>query len=359
MTEGLVTFLIPCYNVEKFIDASLSSVLNQTYPKLEILLIDDGSTDQTYEILKRYELTDKRIKLVKNEKNIGLIKTLNKGLDIATGEYIARFDADDLISLDRIERQLKIFSENQDVQLVTSYADYITPNGAYHSFVESFLGTTNLSARFICFFETPLLHAGMLISHDTINKIRYSETESASHIEDYFLFAELLYKDVPIYVIKDKNQRYRYTRNPKSVSHKNKFLQNEHLIDLSKNLLKVYLELEIDPEIHKRILLRNVELWDIKSLIEGIRLLLEIEKRYIIRNSHQVDLKSLKEIKTWIALRRLKMITMTFIYGSLLAKFAAVYMYVRNIDIFGYKRTYLSMLNRIIGKFNTLRYRYR
>ncbi|MCM1235869.1 MAG: glycosyltransferase [Ruminococcus flavefaciens] len=95
----LISVIIPCFNVEKYIDRCMESVLNQTYRNLEIILVDDGSTDSTGEICERYSQTDTRVKVV-HKKNGGLSSARNKGLEVALGTYIGFVDSDDWIEPD-------------------------------------------------------------------------------------------------------------------------------------------------------------------------------------------------------------------------------------------------------------------
>ena len=89
----LVTVLMPVYNAEKYLSAAIESILMQTYKDYEFLIINDGSTDCSEHIIKDYQSKDSRIRYVKNETNLKLIETLNKGIKKATGEYIVRMDA--------------------------------------------------------------------------------------------------------------------------------------------------------------------------------------------------------------------------------------------------------------------------
>ena len=92
------------YNGEKYLCEAIESMLNQTYTNFEFLIINDGSTDTTEEIILSYK--DERIRYIKNEQNLKLIASLNKGLVLANGKYIARMDADDISMLERLEKQV-------------------------------------------------------------------------------------------------------------------------------------------------------------------------------------------------------------------------------------------------------------
>jgi len=114
-------------NDAKYIRESVDSILNQTFKDFEFLIMNDGSTDETYEILKSYN--DSRIRIHKNRKNIGLTKSLNIGLRMAKGKYIARQDADDISMPERLEKQVDFLEQNKDVGLVGAYSCVINGKG--------------------------------------------------------------------------------------------------------------------------------------------------------------------------------------------------------------------------------------
>ena len=97
----LISVVLPAYNVQDTIGESIDSILSQTFTDFELIIINDGSQDNTEEVIHAY--SDKRIRYYRNEKNEGLIYTLNRGLDLAQGKYIARMDADDVSLPTRFE----------------------------------------------------------------------------------------------------------------------------------------------------------------------------------------------------------------------------------------------------------------
>ena len=102
-----ISVVMPAYNSEKYIAEAIESILNQTFTDFEFIILNDGSTDNTAKIIKEYAKKDKRIKLIDNKKNQGLVSILNQGLDLARGEYIARMDSDDISLPTRFEKQIK------------------------------------------------------------------------------------------------------------------------------------------------------------------------------------------------------------------------------------------------------------
>src|SRR5690348_7082970 len=119
MGNSRVTVLMPVYNSEKYIWAAIHSVINQTWNDFELLIVNDGSTDGTQEIIKSF--ADDRIVLI-NQENGGVAKALNKGLMHAKGDYIARFDADDICFPDRLEEQVNFLDKHEDYVVVGSDA---------------------------------------------------------------------------------------------------------------------------------------------------------------------------------------------------------------------------------------------
>ena len=126
--EPLVSVIIPAYNAEKIVGFTLDSVINQTYKNLEIIIVNDCSTDKTLDVLKEYEKKDKRIKVLSNEKNSGVAETRNNALNVASGDYIAFVDADDIWNLEKIEKQLN-FMQEKDCKLTYTSVQFIDNDG--------------------------------------------------------------------------------------------------------------------------------------------------------------------------------------------------------------------------------------
>lgn len=111
MFQDLISVIVPVYNVAKYLDACIVSIQKQTYTHLEIILIDDGSTDESGSICDRYALEDKRIRVI-HQKNAGLSAARNKGISICQGEYISFIDSDDFIDKGFIETMYKVVTES-------------------------------------------------------------------------------------------------------------------------------------------------------------------------------------------------------------------------------------------------------
>jgi glycosyltransferase involved in cell wall biosynthesis len=109
--DKLISVIIPSYNSGRFLGRAIESVVNQTYKNLEIIIVDDGSVDETEKIAKAWQGKDKRIKYIKHQKNMGLAASRNTGIKNSQGEYIAFLDADDIWLPQKIETQLKKLKE--------------------------------------------------------------------------------------------------------------------------------------------------------------------------------------------------------------------------------------------------------
>jgi len=122
-SNPLVSILVATYNSGNFIKKSLESLIAQTYKNIEIVVCDDASSDNTVTLVKKYQEQDRRIKIIENEKNLGIALNMNKGIKNCNGKYIAILDADDWAYPYRIEEQVKIMETNPDVVVCSGYMD--------------------------------------------------------------------------------------------------------------------------------------------------------------------------------------------------------------------------------------------
>ena len=127
MANPILSIVMPVYNREKYITASVKSILSQTFTNFEFIIVNDGSTDKTVEIIKSFN--DKRILLVENEQNRGIVYSRNRGLALAKGEYIGMFDSDDIAYPEKFEKQIQFLKNNTDVGMVGSWVKHIDENG--------------------------------------------------------------------------------------------------------------------------------------------------------------------------------------------------------------------------------------
>lgn len=191
MANPLVSVLFPCYNVEKYVEESLLSLINQTYQNIEIIAINDCSTDGTKAILEKYAKTDRRIKLYNNEVNLKLIKTLNKGIELCNGEYIARMDADDISLPERIEKQVKFLEENPGYSVVSTMFYAFRSGSNKKSLYRNPTRFEDLQAELL--FKSVICHPASMIRKALFTELNLKFEEAYIHVEDYALWSKALY----------------------------------------------------------------------------------------------------------------------------------------------------------------------
>lgn len=122
--DDLISIIVPVYNVEKYLPVCLDSIINQTYKNLEIILINDGSTDDSLKICKRYAKKDSRI-IVSSQKNMGQSSARNRGIELSNGKYIGFVDADDIISINMYEFLYKSITEGSNQIAICDFFVYV------------------------------------------------------------------------------------------------------------------------------------------------------------------------------------------------------------------------------------------
>ena len=123
MSHPKVTLLMSVFNGQSYLKEAIESILNQTFEDFEFLIINDASKDNSLRIIQSFD--DSRIKLVHNSDNIGLTKSLNKGIDLAKGEFIARMDCDDISLPERLSMQVSFIDKNPDIGILSSANNFV------------------------------------------------------------------------------------------------------------------------------------------------------------------------------------------------------------------------------------------
>ncbi len=127
--EPLITVVMSVYNSEEFLEEAIKSILGQTFRDFELIMVDDASTDDSLAIMEVFANKDHRLKLIRNQKNIGLTKSLIKAIEQTNGEYIARQDSDDISLPRRLEKQVEFLTRNPSYGAVGTYAEIIDKAG--------------------------------------------------------------------------------------------------------------------------------------------------------------------------------------------------------------------------------------
>ncbi len=189
----LVSIIMPVYNGEKYLKEAIDSILYQTYTNFEFIIIDDCSTDQSVKIISSY--TDSRIHFHQNNENLNLIKTLNLGLHVAKGDYIARMDQDDISMFDRIEKQVLFLEANKHVGLVGSAFELLHS----HDIVGDRFGSHKIIAyapndeklRVQLIYNNIVSHPTAMFRKKLIDEHNLHYELAYTHAEDYRLWTQI------------------------------------------------------------------------------------------------------------------------------------------------------------------------
>lgn len=228
--KPLVSVIMPIYNAEKYVEEAIESILNQTMSDFELILIDDGSVDGTRKIVEDYSIKEGRIRPVYNETNIGLVDSLNKGIELASGRYIARMDGDDISTSDRFENQIR-FLENNSLDIVGGQCSLFCEDIDDSKDLD-YPVSSDICQRFLR-QSNALAHPAWLGKRELFTKIRYRQIKAC---EDY----DFLIRAVNLgYRIGNTDSKVLYYRlNPNGVSIK----QAAHQNVVAKYLSKCYRE---------------------------------------------------------------------------------------------------------------------
>lgn len=184
--EPLISVLLPVYNAERFLADAIESILNQSFRNFELIIIDDGSSDNSPKIIKQF--SDERM-IVITQENQGLAASLNKGLEIARGKYIARQDNDDISLPERFEKQVAFLEKNESYALLGTAAIIVDENnqegGRFHQHPE-----TSPELKYFLLFDNPFVHSSVMFRRSVLSKTGpyYKGTQ---FFEDYHLWSSI------------------------------------------------------------------------------------------------------------------------------------------------------------------------
>ena len=222
---GLISVIMPVYNSENYLEESINSILNQTHKNFEFIIINNGSTDNSLKIIKKYQKIDRRIVLIE-KKNRGLIESLNDGLSKSKGQYIVRMDSDDISLPNRLAKQFSFMENNKLIGVCGTWIEIIDSKN--HNRVKKF-PQDDQSLKTTLLFSVPFPHPSVMIRASAI-KEKFEYSLGYDSIEDYKLWWDmskttifytlpeilLKYRSLPNGVTntaeKDFNQRMRSTQ---------------------------------------------------------------------------------------------------------------------------------------------------
>jgi len=218
MRNPRVTVLMSVYNGEEHLREAIDGILNQTFKNFKFLIVNDGSTDRTGEILESYN--DPRIRIHNNRKNIGLAKSLNIGLKMAKGEYIARQDADDISMPERLAKEIYFFCEHPDYAVVGTFAKIYNENSEQTGFWERPIKDTEIRKtlkernciihgstmiRMRCLLDVGFYDESMEKSQDFELWLRLSKKYKMANISSFLYIRRVHSKNIDIEYMKEQH----------------------------------------------------------------------------------------------------------------------------------------------------------
>ena len=202
-----ISVLMPVYNGERFLREAIDSILSQTFRDFELIIINDGSSDNTESIIKAY--SDARIRYVKNEKNLRLIKTLNKGIVLAKGKYIARMDADDIASPQLFEKQIEAFEKDSSISIVNICTYDLSEDGKLYRKSSKPILFHSPILKYVIPFENQITHPGIMVRSELMKKNLYKDDGSVINFEDVDLWTRALWEGAKCITLTDRLLYYR------------------------------------------------------------------------------------------------------------------------------------------------------
>lgn len=282
----MISVLMTVYNGEKYLNESIESILNQSFTDFEFIIVNDGSTDKSREIIESYK--DTRIILINNNTNRGLIESLNIGLNTARGRYIARLDHDDIALPERLSTQYDFMEKNREIDVVGSWTECIDEKG--NNLKISRNNTDPLAIKYDFLFNNIMFHSSIFFRSDVVvNNGGYSK--EFIHSEDYEMYSrpgkELRCANIPkvLFKLRLHNSSITGSNNTQPTVYKNAlnivFRNINQYIKLSRE--------EFDSVLEIMIIKKPSKNTAIISLIRSIRILNKLTKSFIYKNKISND----------------------------------------------------------------------
>ena len=266
MTQPLVSIILPTYNWRSdWLAEAINSVISQTYTNWELIIINDWSTNNIESTILKFSKKEKRINYILNTKNIQLIQTLNKWLNLAQGKYIARIDDDDIWSdFQKLEKQVTFLENNPDHGLCGT--GIILIDIEWKEVKKQIYPEQDYDIRKIILSQNPFSHSSIVFRRDILKEVGvYQDYPYTKYTEDYDLRLRIWHNfklhNIPDYCIK-------YRLNPEGVSYKNSILQGKNFIKISRKNKRKYPN-SFNWQIR---LIKNLIIWRIIMILKKIKI---------------------------------------------------------------------------------------
>lgn len=244
MESPIISVIMSVYNGEKYVAEAINSIINQTFKDFEFIIIDDGSTDNSLIIVKTLSLLDERIRIIENDGNIGLAKSLNRGISLARGKYIARMDADDISLHDRFMKQVDYLEKHHDIAVVGGSVIYINDEGK-----EGYHGHYPLSpyqVKWQLFFVNPMSHPSTMLRRKLFSEYGIHYNEQLTTTQDYDLWVQVS-KQFQLANLPDQLLYYR--QHGDSISYNSSAIQKKNNLLIRKELINNTLKMKFSNNV--------------------------------------------------------------------------------------------------------------
>jgi len=269
-----ISVLMSVNNGERYLKQSIDSIINQTFSDFEFIIINDGSNDDSLNIIKSYN--DNRIKLINNKKRLGLTKSLNIGLKSCKSAIIARMDADDICKKDRFEKQYNYLTVNKDISVLGGQAISIDHNGNKLN-PNHYYPLSNQLIKWQLFNEVPFCHPSTFIRKDVFNNLG-SFNENYEYAQDYEFWKRMVHGKYKFANLKQEIIYYRKHFNKDGDIKKQK-QQKAHLQILTNHFRKCSFNVTNKLVYYFRYGSKK-KLDNKKLLIKSVNLLIQLHKKF-------------------------------------------------------------------------------
>ncbi|MGE7914516.1 glycosyltransferase [Lysinibacillus xylanilyticus] len=210
---SIVSIILPVYNSELFVQQAIESVLKQTYTQIELIVVDDGSTDNTKQILSGYE-SNPKVHIISLEKNSGVSEARNIGIQESKGEYVAFIDADDLYMPNKVEEQVNVFKHNKSIDFVFNDIMVIDNDNKKVNELQSYFQPKNILLE-LCFRQIIPAPACIMVKRDFLDRFNIMFNKDLKYAEDYDFTFQLFLHGIYYYL---KESLYLWRRHIKNTS---------------------------------------------------------------------------------------------------------------------------------------------
>lgn len=284
MSTPLLSIIIPTYNSERFISQTIQSIITQTHKNFELIIINDGSTDNSKEIIESFN--DSRIKYYENPENKGIVFTRNYGLQLAKGDYIGMVDSDDIVYPEKFEEQIAFLEKNKDFGMVGSWVKFIDEDG------KRLPGSWKLKASpemipSILLFRNYFVQSSVISRKECISKFSFKYNFPTA--QDYLMWVEIIQNhkawNLPKYLIDYRVHKGGITEKHKEVrSEKEKVIFRKQLLELGIDAT--------DEELELHSLIKNgrpiTQIETLKSIEEWLLKIISKNKTLKVYNHHML-----------------------------------------------------------------------